>query len=187
MTVILLAAGLSTRMGTNKLLLPFRGKTIIETTLETVLSFTKRVVVVTGHESERIREAIRDYSITTVYAEEYLRGQRWSTVKGIETVENDDFAIVPADLPLLSIQDLKGTAEMLNSYTIARAYHDSIPGHPVMYRKEHKESLLSFGGTMKEYLSLFETGKYEGSAGCIFDADTEESYKALLKTPSEPD
>ena len=84
MTVILLAAGLSTRMGTNKLLLPFKGKTIIEATLETVLSFTKRVVVVTGHESERIGEAIRAYSITAVYAEEYLKGYAEEYRKGYE-------------------------------------------------------------------------------------------------------
>ena len=35
---IVLAAGLSTRMGTQKLLLPFDGKTIIEKVVENILS-----------------------------------------------------------------------------------------------------------------------------------------------------
>ncbi|RMI19354.1 MAG: hypothetical protein D6681_03025, partial [Calditrichaeota bacterium] len=51
-TAIILAAGFSRRMkGTNKLLLPFRGKTVLETTVETVLEIPFReVVVVTGHD-----------------------------------------------------------------------------------------------------------------------------------------
>ena len=58
MTTILLAAGLSTRMGKNKLLLEYNGKTIIENTLVSVLSLSDKVIVVTGFEKERIEEVL---------------------------------------------------------------------------------------------------------------------------------
>lgn len=181
MTVILLAAGLSERMGKNKLLLPFRGKTILTAELETILSFTDHVIVVTGHENTLIEDSIKEYNVQTINALNYMKGQKWSTLAGLEAIKNDDFAIIPGDLPHIEISDLAGTAELLDRYTIARAYHKGTPGHPVMYRKEHRKELLSFCGSMKEYLAMHETGRYEGSIGCIADADTPDKYQQLLE------
>ena len=55
MTAIVLAAGLSRRMGeANKLLLPFGKKTVLETTLDNILSSNIEVVlIVIGHEIGR--------------------------------------------------------------------------------------------------------------------------------------
>ena len=55
MTIIVLAAGLSARMGENKLLLPYNGRPIIQSAVDTALSFSDDVIVVTGHERERVR------------------------------------------------------------------------------------------------------------------------------------
>ena len=49
MTTIVLAAGLSERMGRNKLLLPFRNEPIIIHTIRNALEFSDRVIVVTGN------------------------------------------------------------------------------------------------------------------------------------------
>ncbi len=180
MTVILLAAGLSERMGCNKLLLPFSGRTIIESTISAI-DRAFRTIVVTGHDDERIRETLSGYDVEFVHADDYQKGQRWSTLRGIREVEDDDFAILPGDLPLIESKDIAGTIRLLEKYTIARAYHNGTPGHPVVYRKIHKEALLAYSGTMKEYLSLHDTGIYEGGIGCILDTDTPESYEALQK------
>lgn len=180
MTVILLAAGLSSRMGCNKLLLPFNGKALILSTLETVLTYTDKVVVVTGYEHEHIENAVGGYNVRTVYADNYKAGQKYSTLRGIEETD-DDFAVVPGDLPLITIDDFKGTEKLLDTYTIARTCHKGIPGHPVMYRKEHREKLLQFDGTMREYLAQNSTGFYEGDIGSIMDADTPERYRMLLE------
>ena len=54
LSAIVLAAGLSKRMGSaNKLLLMYKNKTVIETVVENILAAgIKEVIVVTGHQSE---------------------------------------------------------------------------------------------------------------------------------------
>ena len=58
LTAIVLAAGMSRRMGgENKLLLPFDSKTMLETTLDHILAANvEEVIVVIGHDAEKIRQ-----------------------------------------------------------------------------------------------------------------------------------
>jgi molybdenum cofactor cytidylyltransferase len=56
---ILLAAGMSTRMGQPKQLLPFGRSTVIETVIETLLaSQLVEVMVVLGHQRQQIYQQI---------------------------------------------------------------------------------------------------------------------------------
>lgn len=180
MTAIILAAGSSSRMGTNKLLLPFRGKPLILSVLHTALAFTGSVIVVTGHEKEGIEEAIAGSGARSIYAPDHGKGQRYSTLAGIEAAGDDDFMILPGDLPLLDMSDLEGTVSLLDTHTIARAFHNGIPGHPVAYRREHGPRLLASSCSMREYLEGKDIGIYEGSIGCVMDTDTPQSYRMIL-------
>ncbi len=180
MTTILLAAGLSSRMGRNKLLLPFNGRTIIENTLSTVLEVSDTVIVVTGFERKKIEDKLKEYDVEFVYNPEYGKGQRESTIKGIEAVQDDDFSILPGDLPLLAPSDIAPLFKALDKSSIVRPTYNSIPGHPVCYRKENKEKLLSFKGTMKEYLKKEGVLNIPSSINTVFDTDTPECYSELL-------
>ena len=182
MIIIVLAAGLSSRMGIgeNKLLLPYKDKPIIHSVLETALSFSDRIIVVTGHERERMEEAISGFNARPVYCPDYQEGQKRSTICGIKAAGDDDFAIVPGDLPLITYSDYAGTYALLSSHSISRAVYSGIPGHPVMFRKEHRQRLLGFNGSLREYLSMYDTGKYNGSIGTVLDADTPSRYKAIV-------
>jgi molybdenum cofactor cytidylyltransferase len=58
-SVILLAAGKSERMGQNKLLLPFGGRTVIQRTLDSLLSSRAgEVIVVLGNKAPEINASI---------------------------------------------------------------------------------------------------------------------------------
>ena len=65
LTIIILAAGLSRRMGIeNKLLLPFQGKTIVETTIDNLLAAQiGEIIVVVGHESEKVKAVLQNYPL----------------------------------------------------------------------------------------------------------------------------
>ena len=185
MTVIILAAGLSERMGENKLLLPLNGKPLIHSTIKAALSYTDDVIVVIGHDRERMEEALEGLPIRTVYCSDYLKGQKYSTLTGIEKVRDDDFAVLPGDLPLIGYEDFAGTAALLSTHTIARAIYRGTPGHPVMFRKEHRDRLLAFEGSLKEYLSLYDTAAYNGSIGTVLDADTPARYQEIISWKKE--
>lgn len=180
MTTILLAAGLSSRMGKNKLLLEYNGKTIIENTLMSVLPLSDKVIVVTGFEKERMEEALRPYPVTFVYNDKFLNGQKESTLCGLREVDNDDFAILPGDLPLLSSANVESLFSALESSLIVRPLYKNIPGHPVCYKKENREKLLAFPGSMKDYLKNIGFKTISSEIGTIYDTDNPLRYEALL-------
>ena len=182
MTTIVLAAGLSERMGKNKLLLPFRDEAIITTTVKNALSFSDRVIVVVGNEQERIRKALLGANVDFVFNKNYKEGQRTSTLEGIKAVEDDDFSILPGDLPLLKKEDAINLFSKLNENSIVRCSFHNIPGHPVAYKKENRERLLAYPGSMKDYLKEMGFLSLPSSLGSIFDIDTPEKYQALLES-----
>lgn len=180
MTGIILAAGLSSRMGRNKLLLSFRDKTIIENTLAPVLEVAERVIVVTGFERERIEEKLENYDVEFVYNPDYEKGQKGSSLRGVEAVGDDDFLILPGDLPLIERGDIIPLLEALSAHSIVRPAFRTVPGHPVCYRKEHRTKLLSFEGSMKEYLIKEGFITIPSSINTVYDTDTRERYSDLL-------
>ena len=185
MTGIILAAGLSSRMGSNKLLLPLGNGTILSASIANALDNLDSVIIVTGHERARAEEIAAGFPVRTIYCPAYMEGQRASTLAGIEAVD-DDFAIIPGDLPLISADDFHTGRELLRSHDASRPMHGGIPGHPVTYRKENRERLLSSPLTMKEYLRTISLGSFEGSIGTILDADTPDDYARLSALYGDP-
>ena len=182
MTTIVLAAGLSERMGKNKLLLPFMGEAIIAITVKNALSFSDRVIVVVGNEQERIRKALLGANVDFVFNKNYKEGQRTSALEGVKAVEDDDFSILPGDLPLLKKEDAINLFSKLNENSIVRCSFHNIPWHPVAYKKENRERLLAYPGSMKDYLKEMGFLSLPSSLGSIFDIDTPEKYQALLES-----
>ena len=101
MTTILLLAGLSTRMGRNKLLLPYKGKALFEHPLAIAARHSDNVVCVLGYEKEKVKRILSSYDVTMKYNPDFEKGQRSSTMAGLEGI-CDDVAILPGDLPLLT-------------------------------------------------------------------------------------
>jgi molybdenum cofactor cytidylyltransferase len=66
-SAIVLAAGESKRMGQIKQLLPWQGKTILESVLDNLLnSKVDEVILVLGHQAELIRRRVPAHRITIV-------------------------------------------------------------------------------------------------------------------------
>ncbi len=109
-SVVVLAAGLSTRMGEqNKLLLDIDGAPLIRRTLKTLLSHDfAEMVVVLGHQSDIIRVKISDLRVKTVLNPEYLQGQMTSVHCGLQslTKNSDGVMIYLSDLALFNVVDL---------------------------------------------------------------------------------
>jgi molybdenum cofactor cytidylyltransferase len=124
-SAILLAAGLSRRMGgPNKLLLPVAGQPLVARSLDTLLaSGVVEAVVVLGHEAERVRSALAPLAASGVARfvtnHEYETGQVSSVRAGLSSLYSsargpgaprgeavDGVMICLADQPALTASDL---------------------------------------------------------------------------------
>jgi len=102
--VIVLAAGVSSRMGKPKQTLPISGKPM----LERVINVYRRpgvspIVVVLGAHAARVRRSVILYGVSVVYNRRYLDGMSGSLRLGLKAAEKAEAVIVAlADQPFLS-------------------------------------------------------------------------------------
>jgi len=81
---VVLAAGLSSRMGVNKMLLELGGRTLVRRSVTTAFSAgLDPVLVVLGHESDRVRAELSGLPYTAVLNSDYARGMNTSLRAGI--------------------------------------------------------------------------------------------------------
>ena len=84
---VVLAAGLSSRMGVQKLLLPFGGKTVIGHIVDQLLASTVgEVHVVVGHEAERLSAELSGRAVSFVTNPEYKSGMLSSVRCGLRNL-----------------------------------------------------------------------------------------------------
>ena len=100
---LLLAAGESARMGQPKALLPWQGGTLLEFQVEQLLAGgIERVILVLGHEAERIRRAVSALPRTTIVVNpEYATGKTSSVRAGMDAIpaDTDAVLVVSVDQP----------------------------------------------------------------------------------------
>jgi molybdenum cofactor cytidylyltransferase len=104
MAGVVLAAGTSSRMGKNKLLLEFGGTSLLRRAVATALEADlDPVIVVLGHESDRARSELADMPCTAVLNERYAQGMNTSVRAGIAAVPPDaaGAVLMLADMPLV--------------------------------------------------------------------------------------
>lgn len=141
-TAIVLAAGLSRRAAPhNKLLMPApdgSARTIVRATVEAIVGAELReVIVVTGHERDRVEAALAGLAVRFVFADDYAHGMGHSLAAGVRAAQADTvgFVVVPADLPELTPALVRRVVECFVS---ERTEYHVIPtasgarGHPVV-------------------------------------------------------
>ncbi|MBU2993016.1 nucleotidyltransferase family protein [Octadecabacter sp. 1_MG-2023] len=146
---IILAAGLSRRMGDrNKLLLPTHGKPMIRHVVETYLSVVnERVWVVTGYENERIEAALQGLDVHIVHNENFEAGQPFSVRAGLlEARGAGHYLIGLGDQPDLTGGDLRAliAAHLAGDVQkISIPYQGTTRGNPVVVPAVMQARLLA--------------------------------------------
>ena len=110
-SALVLAAGRSMRMGPiNKLLAPFGGRAMVRHVVEQLAGSSVRpVVVVTGHEAERVREALDGAGASFVHNPAYREGLSGSIRTGLAALpESAEAALVClGDMPLVTSEHVE--------------------------------------------------------------------------------
>jgi molybdenum cofactor cytidylyltransferase len=103
-SAIVLAAGTSSRMGSQKQLLRLGSKTLLEHTLDNVrASHVHEIIVVLGAAADSIRPYIADENIRVVVNEAFQEGMGTSLQRGLASLDPQAYAtlVVLADQPMV--------------------------------------------------------------------------------------
>ncbi len=179
-SAILLAAGRSTRMGTNKLSLCYKGQPVLHRSLAPLLAspLVSEVIVVVNSSSSLPID--RD-GCTVVVNHEADSGMASSLRAGVAAASAD------ADAYLVCLADMPAITEALIA-TLVEAYrqsgkkivvpvHEGRNGHPVIFGAECKEQLLRIEGdvgareVIRENSGMAEYVSVDDPA-VVFDIDT---------------
>jgi molybdenum cofactor cytidylyltransferase len=139
---LVLAAGQSSRMGAlNKLLIVIDGKPMVRHAVETVIAAQlSPVFVVTGHERERVEEALKDLHITFLNNRDYSVGLSTSLKRGMMGLPADADGVVVAlgDMPLVTAAEI---GRLINAFNPVEGREIIVPtrrgkrGNPVLWGK----------------------------------------------------
>jgi molybdenum cofactor cytidylyltransferase len=147
---ILLAGGLSRRMGRPKLLLDLRGQPVIRRTVEALLGRLDDVVVVTGTEDAALREALAGLDVRFANNPRPQNGQGSSIAVGVRALKPWTRAvlIVLGDQPRLPdpvVPTLIESFERIGKPIVTPVYR-GVQGNPVLFGNEMFAELAALTG-----------------------------------------
>jgi molybdenum cofactor cytidylyltransferase len=184
-TAVILAAGMSRRMGQqNKLLLPVLGEPMVRRVVRTALeSRCRKVVVVLGHEADQIGRALDGLEVEFVVSEHYQEGMGASLRAGVSAVAEGNAAVIClGDMPYVDAEVINA---LLNAYapdqgiSICQAAYRGQRGNPVLWGPEHLSTLRASAGDVGGRALLARAaGRVAvvevGCAGVLHDIDQPE-------------
>jgi xanthine dehydrogenase accessory factor len=194
-SAVVLAAGLSRRMGAeNKLLLPVAGAPMIHQVVGSVLGagFVE-VVVVLGHQAEEVRRALAPLGVASVLNHDFESGQVSSVRTGLAALTRpaDAVLVCLGDQPLLGSSDLR---ELCAAYdarphgTILVPMRGNRRGNPVVMdwqsARETLERGLDFG--CRHYMDENPDRVFRWQAPndhFVRDVDEPADYRAVVVEP----
>lgn len=185
---VLLAAGRSSRMGgPNKLLALFQDKPLVRRTAERVLaSKAESTVVVTGHQANRIRDALAGLDLPVAHNADFASGLASSLKAGISALPDDAAGalIVLGDMPEVLPADLDrliGAFEREGGRAVVRATHDGKRGNPVILPRALLPAVAHLEGDTGARHLIESEGvdviDIEIGAGAAVDVDTPEALE----------
>lgn len=135
---IILAAGTSSRMGTNKLLLPIDGSPMLNHAIDAALySQVCRVVVVAGHDGAAIVRLCSEYTTQIAHNPDYASGMASSIRTGIDALPADiDAALIMlGDMPYITAAELDRLIEAHRAApsSICVPEHRGRRGNPLLW------------------------------------------------------
>ncbi len=145
---IVLAAGESRRMGQNKLLLPWQGRTVIESIIGTLReSSLIEIIVVVGYEADRVGSVLQEQPVRLVLNRRFTEGMLSSVQHGIREAspQVDAFLICLGDQPALHVRMIEPLVQALaeRKASIIFPSYRGLRGHPLLISSKYREEILT--------------------------------------------
>jgi molybdenum cofactor cytidylyltransferase len=188
---LVLAAGRSTRMGAvNKMLAEIGGKPLVRIAAEqAVASHAHPVIVVTGHEREKVEAALNGLPVRFVHNADYAEGLGTSLKAGIAAVPEEADAVVVClgDMPQVDaalINRLIAAFDPERGALVVVPSIDGRRGNPVVWSRRFFHDLMAIQGDVGarhligNYAEVVVEVPVAGEAA-LTDVDTPESLLAV--------
>ena len=186
---VLLAAGLSRRMGPeNKLLLPVAGEPMVRRCARALVeSGVTSVTVVLGHEGEFVAAALAGLPVTFTRNADYYDGRTSSVRAGLAAAPDADGHLMAlADQPMLTGADID---QLLALFAGVPAGSALVPcyrrrrGNPVIMPGDARAAIMLSGDAFgcREFLDSFPDRvvyRDVDSPGVVADIDTPQAYQS---------
>ncbi|MFN3658601.1 MAG: NTP transferase domain-containing protein [Pseudolabrys sp.] len=188
---VVLAAGRSTRMGAvNKLIAEIGGKPLVRIAAEQALaSRASPVIVVTGHQREKVEAALAGLPVTLVHNPDYAEGLGTSLKAGIAAVPKEaDAAIVClGDMPQVDaslIDKLIAAFDPERGALVVVPSIGGLRGNPVLWSRRFFPALMAISGDIgaRNLIASYAEAVVEvpvSGAAALTDVDTPESLSAV--------
>ena len=187
---MILAAGESSRMGRDKALLIYRGRTFLETIIVMLREAgIDRIAVVLGHHAEEIRQATNLAEVEVVINLEYRRGQTSSLQAGLRALGPPDLEAVIlclVDHPAVTSTTVRKLVESFrfSAAPVVIPAHQGQRGHPVIIGRALFDELLSLGPeqganlVVRNYRDRTSFVEVD-DPGVLLDVDAPKTYRQL--------
>jgi len=148
-SLVVLAAGMSTRFGENKMLYPIDGEPMVRRVVNAaIFSSVDEVIVVVGFEAEKVKDALKGLRCKIVENPDYATGGQSSSVRyGVKHVNERAEAVIilPGDVAFI---DATIIDKVVNEYRSKRAKivvaaHKGKPGHPILFDRSLIPEMLA--------------------------------------------
>lgn len=187
-SAIIMASGYSSRMKQNKLLLEYRGKTLIQHTVDIVskCAFSQVILVVREKEMLQLQNT---HKLKVIENKKAYKGISESIKLGLKYTDDcDGYMFFTTDQPLLSSNTvnklLQSFYEDKNHIIVPRCMGKR--GSPVIFPKKFKQELMDLDGdiggkiVINKYLEQVRFVEMDDEAN-LFDVDTPEDYEKILQ------
>jgi molybdenum cofactor cytidylyltransferase len=178
-TGIVLAGGMSSRAGQNKMGLILRGQPLIRHTVQTLAPFVVSTIVVTGRYDTEVRDLLKDFpNLQFVYNPDYEQGMFSSVLAGAKEARGDLF-VVPGDCP--SILPSTYQALLRAKGPVRVPIYQGKKGHPLFLSEDLLTELKNepITSNLKAFRDRhFVAGVAVDDQGILIDIDTMEEYAA---------
>jgi molybdenum cofactor cytidylyltransferase len=180
-------------MGRSKLILPWRGRAIIEDVVERAARAAGHLVVVTGHDARATAAALRYYDgIQLIHNSQYAAGEMISSVKaGIAALPKtcEAFFVVLGDQPGIAASTYARLVDTWRENPHARMISpawNNRRGHPVLFSAGGIDEILNLSpdATLKTFVSRHAAESIEveiDDPAICADVDTPAQYDRLIR------
>lgn len=190
-SIILLAAGSSSRMGKPKQLLSIHEETLIEHTLKKAIALKPHsIITVLGANVEKIQAVLDETKTHIVYNKNWKQGMGTSVAVGIQALQHihpdaQAVLILVGDQPYLSTLILEKIIILFeqSDKTIVSAHYGKTFGVPVLFDKKWWSNLMELTGdkgAKKLMMNHANEMAFVDFPKGIFDLDTPEDYERWL-------